>query len=77
MEILQTIWNVLTTENERLANIFICPFSFIESYLYMLVFITLLNIKTNSLKIFFIQVAPQVISYYNKLYNKYIFYTTI
>lgn len=47
MEILQTIWSVLTTENQELANILICPFMFIESYLYVLIFTTVLKINSN------------------------------
>lgn len=46
MEILQTIWNVLTTENEILVNILVIPFAFIESYAYMLLFQNILNFQT-------------------------------
>ena len=45
MEILQTIWNVLTTENERLTNIIISPFMFLESYLYFIIFTKILGIS--------------------------------
>ena len=48
MEILQTIWNVLTTENELLTNMVCIPFSFIEAYLYMLIFTTLFKNSTCS-----------------------------
>lgn len=44
MEVLQTIWSILTTENERLTGIIISPFAFIEAYLYMLIFTTILKI---------------------------------
>ena len=45
MEILQTIWNVLTTENERLTNIIVSPLVFIESYLYFIIFTKILHIN--------------------------------
>lgn len=47
MEILQTIYNVLTTQNERLTNIIISPLLFIETYLYMLNFINILKISAS------------------------------
>lgn len=44
MEIFQTIWADLTTENEVLTNIIGIPSVYIEGVLYMLLFTTLLNI---------------------------------
>ena len=46
MEILQTIWTALTTENEVLTNVLFIPFMFIEMYLTMLLFTSLLNISS-------------------------------
>lgn len=46
MEILQTIWNSLTTENETLTNIIGIPSIFLEAFLLMLIFTTILNINT-------------------------------
>lgn len=46
MEILQTIWNALTTENEKLAILICTPLIFIEMYVSMLLFTTILNINT-------------------------------
>ena len=46
MEILQTIWSSLTTENPTLTNIICIPLVFIEAYVSMLLFTTLLNINT-------------------------------
>lgn len=55
MEILQTIWNALTIENEWLLKIISIPFVFIEVYLIMLLFITILNMKpTKKQKAFYI-----------------------
>lgn len=45
MEILQTIWSVLITESEATTRIITLPFMFIEAYLYMLNFTTILNIS--------------------------------
>lgn len=46
MEILQTIWTALTSENELIINIQGIPLVFIEIYLYMLIFTTILKINT-------------------------------
>lgn len=55
MEILQTIWNALTTENERLLKIIGIPFIFIEIYVTMLLFTAILNISaTKKQKIFYV-----------------------
>lgn len=77
MEILQTIWNVLITENERLANIIICPFIFIEAYLYMMVFILLLNIKTNKKQRISYFVSFAIIAIINILFIPYPYYTFV
>ena len=45
MEIFQTIWTVLTSENESLTNIIITPFLLIESYLYFIIFTQLLKVN--------------------------------
>lgn len=45
MEILQTIWTALTTENEVLSNILIYCLSFLEATLTMLLFTNFLNIS--------------------------------
>ena len=47
MEILQTIWTALTTPNEGLVNILAIPFAFIDVYVCMIFFTTILNIETN------------------------------
>lgn len=45
MELLQTIWNALTNENEILMNIISVPMIFLEIYLTFLLFTTILNIS--------------------------------
>lgn len=47
MEILQTIWTALTTENVMLVNIINIPLVFIEMYVSMLLFTTVLNISVD------------------------------
>lgn len=55
MEILQTIWNALTSENMELIKILSVPLIFIEVYVTMLLFTTILNIKsTRKLKLEFV-----------------------
>lgn len=48
MEILNNIWQALSTENEMLINIFCIPLTFIEVYLMMGIFIKLLNISSDT-----------------------------
>ena len=53
MEIFQTIWSALTNENELLSRIVFIPITFLETYINMLLFTTLLKInasKSNKLK---------------------------
>lgn len=50
MEIFQTIWNVLTTENEVITNIICSPLTFVEVYVSMLLFTSILNLSTSKLK---------------------------
>ena len=47
MEILQTIWTALNTENEMMIKIINIPFAFVEMYISMLLFTTILNIKAS------------------------------
>lgn len=55
MEILQTIWNALISENTFLVNIVSMPLILIESYLYMLIFLAVLKIQaTKNKKITFV-----------------------
>lgn len=56
MEIFQTLWGILTTPNEQIViNILSIPFMFIEAYVTMLFFTTILNIgSTKKQRIFFV-----------------------
>ena len=44
MEIFQTIWTALTTPNEILTNLLSIPLAFLDAYVCMLLFTTILNI---------------------------------
>lgn len=46
-KILQTIWTALTTQNEELLNIIILPLHFIEAFISMLLFTTILGINSS------------------------------
>lgn len=48
MEFLQTIWTSLTTPNEGLIKIIFIPLSFLEAFIGMLFFTTILNIKSTT-----------------------------
>ena len=48
MEFLQTIWTALTTPNEGLIKIIFIPLSFLEAFIGMLFFTTILNIKSTT-----------------------------
>lgn len=45
IKILQTIWSSLTTENPNMITVISIPLTFIEIYISMLIFTTLLNIN--------------------------------
>lgn len=44
MELLNNIWTTLTTENEILTTVTGLPFIFLEMYVYMCLFTSVLNI---------------------------------
>lgn len=46
MEIFQSIWTALTTPNEFLTNILSIPLAFLDAFISMLFFTSILNIKT-------------------------------
>lgn len=48
MELFQTIWTALTTENEFLTKIILIPESFLENFISMLLFTTILNVTSDN-----------------------------
>lgn len=71
MDILQTVWTALTTENEGLTNIIIAPLVIIEAIVSMLLFTTLLNVKsTKKQKIIYITIISLLGLFCNSLLPK-------
>lgn len=63
MEILQTIWNALTTENMELIKIINIPLCFVELYITALLFTTILNIDcTKKQKLIFVLCSSTISS---------------
>ena len=48
MELLNNIWNALTTPNETLINIILLPSAIIETILTLMVFTTVFNLKPST-----------------------------
>lgn len=63
MEIFQTIWTALTTPNETLAAIFFFPFYFVDIFVNMLLFTTILDIKTSKRRKFLYVIFLGIIAY--------------
>ena len=61
MEILQTIWTALTSESELGVKIISIPITFVEIYLYMILFLPILKIdSTKKAKLLFVLVFSSV-----------------
>ncbi len=63
MEIFQTIWTALTTENEVLITLFGIPSTFIEITLSMLLFTVILNIKSTKKIKFLYVIITSILSF--------------
>ncbi len=67
MEILQIIWTALTTENELLTKILFIPETFLETFIGMLLFTSILNItvskKTKIKYIIYFSILANIISF--------------
>lgn len=77
MEILQTICNVLTTQNERLTNIIISPFLFVEVALYMLIFLSVLGIPSTSKQRYTFTITCATLAIINILFIPVPYYTFV
>ena len=70
MEILQTIWTALTTENEFIMNLICFPLGYIEVFLSILLSITILNIKISKKKLFlYILILPTLSHIANNFFS--------
>lgn len=77
MEILQTIWSILTTPNLALSNVLVTPFAFVEILVGMLLFTTLLKIdttyKNKVIYVIFLSIWTMVSNYFiPKPYSLYL-----
>ena len=66
MELLNNIWNALSTPNETLTTIISSPLTFLEAYLMMNLFVLILKIKTNSRQEIIYVVLASIISLLTK-----------
>lgn len=62
MEILNNIWTALSTPNEGLVNILLIPFSFVELYLSLQLFSSILNIQTTVKQKIFYVISSSIVS---------------
>lgn len=77
MEIFQTVWTVLTTENAKVIDLISIPLIFVEGYILMLLFTTLLNISTTRKQKISYVVLISCVSFISRLvipypYNTYL-----
>jgi len=77
MEILQTIWNALISENATLVNIICIPLTFLEIYLYMLIFTRILNIDSTRKSKFIFVISFSIVSILNMFFGDTLYYTFI
>lgn len=61
-QFLNNIWVALSSENPELINILMIPFSIIESFLTMKIFLTIFNVKTSKKQIFLYIISNLIIS---------------
>ena len=69
MKTLQNIWSILTSENQLFIDLNGIPCIFIEAYLYMLIFTTVLNIKSTTRKKFLFVFSFSIISLLNTYFG--------
>ena len=77
MNFIQTMLTALTSENEFLVNVVCIPLTFLEIYLYMLVFLTILKIDSTPKSRLVFVVSFSLISIFNMLFIPIPFYTFI
>lgn len=77
MEILNNIWMVLTTANEFYRKLFTIPFTFLENFIGMTLFLTILNISANSRNKTFYVVILSLITIFSTFFMPAPFYIFI
>ena len=68
MELLNNIWNALSTPNETLTTIISSPLTFLEVYLMMILFILILKIETTYRQKIIYVVLASIISLLTKYF---------
>lgn len=66
MEIFQSIWTALTTQNETLCSILTFPIYFVDAIVNMLLFTTILDIKTTKKRQFLYVITLGIIAFISK-----------
>ena len=64
MEILNNIWMALSTPNEGLANIIVSLGGFVENFLIMILFLTILEIKSDKKQKLIYVFSMSIVRYY-------------
>ena len=64
MEILNNIWMALSTPNEGLANIIVSLGGFVENFLIMILFLTILEIKSDKKQKLIYVFTMSIVRYY-------------
>jgi len=77
MGIFQTIWNALISENQTAMTIISIPCTFIEIYLYMVLFLTILKIKSTKRQRVIFVVIYSLISIINSNFGVTPYYTFV
>lgn len=67
MQILQTIWTALTTENEKIINLQGIPLTFIEVYAFMYVFLAFFKVDTTQKNKFFYVLSFSIFSIFSRI----------
>ena len=65
MELLNNIWNTLSTPNECLINIILIPSTIVEAIFTLLIFTTILNLKASTAQKIIYVIACSIISFIN------------
>ena len=65
MELLNNIWNVLSTPNECLINIILIPSTIVEAIFTLLIFTTILNLKASTIQKIIYVISCSIISFIN------------
>lgn len=76
METMHMFWNALTSENQLIMSIISIPCTFLEVYLYMQIFTTILKIETDKKKKLIFVVLYSIVALLNT-YNKCIIIATL